>query len=219
MYPEVKKLIEEMTGRRYGMLRVLGASPDRILPSGKKESMCLCECDCGKIKAIRVASLKNGNTKSCGCYRNKCSSERMHARATHGLGGTKIYGVWKCMIDRCQNPNNKSYKNYGGKGVDVCSEWQDVNVFVEWALMSGYKDGLTLERVNNNQGYYPDNCIWADRYVQNNHTSRNHLLTYMGRTQTMAQWSRELGLSYSAIKTRINRYGWPTEVALATPVR
>ena len=212
-------MVEDMTGRKYGRLRVLSAAPDRILPSGKTERMCLCKCDCGAIKTIRAASLKNGNTKSCGCYRSKCSSERMRARAVHGLGGTKIYRVWKCMIDRCQNPNNKSYKNYGLKGVKVCAEWQDVAVFAEWAHKNGYKDGLTLERVNNNRGYCPDNCIWADRYVQNNHTSRNHLLTYVGKTQTMAQWSRELGISYSAIKTRINRRGWPVEVALATPVK
>lgn len=86
-----------------------------------------------------------------------------------------------------------------------------------WATKTGYKEGLTLERLDNSLGYSPMNCVWADRYTQNNHTGRNHMLTYKGETKTMAQWCRELGLSYSAVKARINRRGWSEDRALSTP--
>lgn len=215
---EVMKVTNEMVGKKYGMLRVLSMAPDRISLSGRKEKMCMCECDCGNVKLVRASCLKNGNTKSCGCYRSQCSSERMAARSIHGLGGTKLYHVWQNMIDRCQNPKHKSYKNYGANGIHVCDQWLSVTAFADWAFANGYREGLTLERIDNAEGYSPDNCIWADRYVQNNHTSRNHLLTYMGKTQSMAQWARELNISYAALKTRINRLGWPVEVALSTPV-
>lgn len=212
-------LITDLIGKKYGRLEVVGRAQDRILPSGKKEVMWICKCECGNFKNVRAESLKRGNTISCGCYRKEYSQKRARNRTKHGFGGQKIYKVWKSMIDRCENPKNKSYKNYGEVGISVCDEWRSVDNFVKWAQKAGYKEGLTLERVDNSCGYNPNNCIWADRYTQNNHTSRNHMLEYKGKTQTIAQWAREFNISYCALKSRINKYGWSVEVALETPVK
>lgn len=143
----------------------------------------------------------------------------MSSNRKHGRGGTKLYKVWQAMISRCENPDNCSFDNYGATGIKVCDEWHDVEIFCEWAERLGYRDGLTLERIDNSLGYNPDNCIWADRYVQNNNTSRNHMLTFHGKTMSMAQWSRELGISYCALKSRITKRGWSVERALTTKVK
>lgn len=125
------------------------------------------------------------------------------------------------MISRCEDPKNKSYYNYGVKGISVCEEWHSVSVFAEWAYNNGYKEneGLSIERLDSSKGYCPENCVWADRKTQNNHTSRNHMITFNGETKTMAQWSEDTGISYAALKTRLNRRGWSVERALTTPVQ
>ena len=210
--------IIDLTGEKYGRLTVLSRDKDRMSKSGRTETMWLCKCNCGNIVSVRGASLRNGNTASCGCYRSECSSQRMHNnKITHGFGGTRIYKIWRGMIRRCENEHDERYNRYGARGIKVCEDWHDVRNFVKWAYDNGYKDNLTIERLDNDLGYNPSNCIWADRYVQNNHTSRNHLITYNGKTQTMAQWSRETGLPYSTIKSRLNKHGWSVERALSTP--
>lgn len=211
--------MKDLSKIKFGRLTVLNKDADRILPSGRRESMWLCKCDCGNIKSVRGASLVSGNTSSCGCLRREKSSSRMSARRTHGFGGTKIYKIWQSMLRRCEVESSKSFKNYGALGVRVCDEWHSVDVFCNWAISNGYLEGLTLERIDNQLGYCPDNCIWADRFVQNNHTSRNHTITFNGETLTMAQWSRRTGISYDAIKARLNKYGWSVEKALTTPCK
>lgn len=211
-------MVKDMVGKTFGFLKVISRAEDRV-SSGRQETMWLCECKCGNRKEVRGTSLRNGNTVSCGCYRNEASGVRMTKRAKHGFGGTRIYKIWQLMISRCEDEHNRSYKNYGARGITVCDEWHDVATFAEWAYGNGYADELTIERVDNSCGYSPDNCVWADRIVQNNHTSRNHLITYDGRTQTLAQWSRELDIPYSTLKTRLNRGGWSVERALTTSVK
>ncbi len=196
---------------RFGRLTVLYRTADRVLPSGKHEVMYECVCDCGNHKAVRLSSLRNGNTKSCGCYRNECSSAR---RTRHGMSDSKLYGVWNSMKDRCESISNRSYPLYGGRGIKVCSDWHDASVFIQWALSNGYREGLTLDRIDGNGDYCPDNCRWVDHIVQNNNTSRNHLLFHDGRSQTIAEWSRETGIPYGTIKSRVNKYGWSADDAL-----
>lgn len=205
----------DYTGYKFGMLTVLRRADDRIMPSGKHEIMYECVCNCGNVKTVRISSLKNGNTKSCGCYRAKSSSDR---RTKHGASQEKIYRVWRTMKDRCESPTNKSYYLYGGRGIKVCEEWHDSAVFIAWAKENGYVEGTTLDRIDSNKDYCPENCRWVDRTTQNNNTSRNHMITFNGKTQTMAEWSRETGISYHAIKSRLNKYHWSVEDALTKPV-
>lgn len=128
----------------------------------------------------------------------------------------RLYGIWKGIKTRTQNPNHKDYKYCGAKGITVCDEWADsYDAFKDWALSNGHVDGLTIDRIDNNRGYEPDNCRWADLYTQANNKSNNHLLTFDGKTQTMAQWAKETGIKRGIIKDRL-KSGWSVEKALTT---
>lgn len=122
-----------------------------------------------------------------------------------------LYEIWKSMKQRCSNPKNKDYPNYGGKGVSVCSEWLRSFVFFQkWALESGYSKGLSIDRTNNNGNYCPENCRWVDWFVQANNRSNNHYIEVQGKKTTIAQLSRKTGMSYSTVRTRVN-LGWSME--------
>lgn len=171
---------------------------------------------CGGYGMAKRENLKTN--KSCGCLRKKRSSDFLKERnTTHGESRTKLYVCWRNMINRTQNKNNKSYKNYGGRGITVCKEWEDFMAFKEWALQNGYKKGLTLERVDNEKGYNPDNCIWADWKTQNNNKQQSRKETYKGETKTVNQWAEEYDMSYQTLLGRLNR-GMTIKQALETPI-
>lgn len=126
-----------------------------------------------------------------------------------------LYWVYYAMIQRCYMANCKQYFRYGGRGIRVCREWlEDKTSFYKWAIEQGYREGLTLDRIDNDKGYSPENCRWVDYKAQGNNTRRNHLITYKGQTKTMKQWSEELGINYSTLRNRINRSGMTAEEAL-----
>ena len=118
----------------------------------------------------------------------------------------RLHRIWKGIKARCYNPNREAYSNYGGRGITVCDEWKnDFQAFYDWAMANGYTDDLTLDRIENDGNYEPDNCRWATRKEQGNNSRHNHLITAYGKTQTMQQWSDETGISYNTMKTRIRR--------------
>ncbi|MGU3372802.1 hypothetical protein [Bacillus mycoides] len=124
------------------------------------------------------------------------------------------------MIDRCNNRENKSFKDYGARGIQVTREWlEDFMIFREWALKNGYKEGLSIDRIDAEKGYYPDNCRWVTRDVQANNKRSNILINYKGREQTLKQWCKELNLNYSTIHTRITRRNYSPIEALEKPIR
>lgn len=126
--------------------------------------------------------------------------------AEHGMRRSKLYGVWCAMKRRCNNPKEKSYKNYGLKGIKVCEEWEkSFRAFCDWALSSGYTDGLTIDRINNSNGYSPENCRWVTQAEQNRNYSKNHLITYKGETKCLADWADELGINRVTIYMRLKR--------------
>lgn len=137
----------------------------------------------------------------------------------HGMYRTRIYRIWKGIKRRCLNPNNEYYKDYGGRGISVCKEWEDFKNFYNWAMNSGYSDTLTIDRINNDGNYDPDNCRWVTQKVQNNNTRKNHYLTYKGKTKSMAEWSEITGIPYSTLKGRINSLHWSVEKTIETPTR
>lgn len=120
------------------------------------------------------------------------------------------------MKSRCYNPKDISYKNYGAKGISICEEWKSLNNFYDWAMSNGYREGLSIDRIDGNKNYCPENCRWATQYEQSNNRCNNHLLTYNGKTQTIRQWSDETGIEWYTINNRLSR-GWSIERTLTEP--
>lgn len=209
--PKVK--FSDITGLRFGRLEVLEPTSSHIT----SETKFVCRCDCGTVKAIVGRSLTKGFTTSCGCYRNERVAQ---TNSTHG--GTSVrsekwyreaYGVYKGMFSRCYDQRSTPYKNYGGRGIKVCDRWHDFENFVLDMYPKPNPD-LTLERVDVNGDYCPDNCVWADRVEQANNKTTNVLITAFGRSMTGPQWSRETGVPYYTIRARLKR-GWSAERAVS----
>lgn len=191
-----------IAGKRYGKLSV-------VRRSGEKSWLCV--CDCGKVlAAIHSSNLYSGNTRSCGCAKR--------ARDARSLSGKckRLYQVWYAMKLRCNDKKDYHYPWYGERGISVCSEWESYDRFVDWAMSSGYTDDMTIDRVDNDKGYSPDNCRWATRIQQANNTSRNVKLNHNGEDHTMAEWARIKNMPYSMLKKRIRR-GWSADKALTEP--
>ena len=186
-------------GKRFGRLVVLDL--DHVSEKNHN-SWWKCQCDCGREVVVYRGSLTSGDSISCGCY------HREHVRdfsKTHGMSSTPLYSTWSGMVQRCTNPNAKNYERYGGRGVTVCSEWDDFKNFHDWAVTHGYEQGLTIDRKDNDLGYSPDNCRWVDRITQQNNTRRNKLVTFNGETRSIAEWSRILGINHETLQYRVNR--------------
>lgn len=179
------KNTNNLFGKRFGRLVVVG-----IHHLGRNNmKYWLCQCDCGKTTVVRTNSLLTGNTKSCGCFRNECIS-RTHS--THGLckKNKRLYRCWDAMLSRCNNPKNKNYKNYGGRGITVYKEWYNPVIFYDWAMENGYRDDLTIDRIDNNKGYYPENCRWVTRLEQQHNLRSNIYVTLNGEKRCLAEWGR-----------------------------
>lgn len=203
----------DLTGLTFGRLTVLGYS--HIDTRGY---VCWnCSCECGNTVVVRGKHLTSGTTKSCGCLR----SERIRASLQkHGLCDTRLHRIWRRMKERCFNPAHSSFHCYGGRGITVCEEWcRDFTTFYHWAMANGYRDDLTIDRIDVNGNYEPTNCRWATQREQSNNRRTNLFLTYNGKTQTLAEWCRETGLGRSTIYRRLYTLGWSIEKALTTPPR
>ena len=188
------------TGQRCGSLTAIEDKGMSTNQNGYKYHYWLCVCDCGNTVLAKVPMLNNGRTNNCGCM---TSSKISKAGTKHGLSNTRLNGIWRKMKDRCNNPKCPSYKNYGGRGINVCDEWQSFEPFYEWAINNGYRDDLTIDRVDVNGNYEPQNCRWADYKTQANNTRRNVYLSYQGETKTLAEWVEITGISRSALEWRI----------------
>ena len=172
-----------------------------------------CLCDCGNKTIAAGYDLRSGNTKSCGCYGREAA---LNANTKHGAFGTHLYMAYTNMKTRCYNPHYYLYQHYGGKGISVCDEWLGENGFANfsaWAKANGYKDGLSIDRIDNSLGYSPDNCRWVDMQTQQNNRTNNRIITANGETHTMADWARISKISYSTIQRRLLR-GWSEEDAV-----
>lgn len=210
-----------IAGNRYGRWTV-------IKENGRTKNggvLWLCRCDCGVERNVDGRSLRNGLSNSCGCLG---AEHRLRAAAdavrTHGGKHERLYCVWQGILDRCRNPNNKFYSRYGGRGIDICSEWEDYAVFRQWAFQSGYNPNAkrgecTIDRIDNDGGYDPGNCRWAPSATQCNNRSNNHIITFDGVSKTLSEWALSTGIRKDTLRRRIVNYGWSVEKALTTPVK
>lgn len=201
----------DLTGERYGKLTALESHYDRQ----RRATMWKCKCDCGNIVYVRANSLRHGRAKSCGCLRAESNIQK---KTTHGLAGTHLYAAWSSMKARCYNSNSHNYARYGARGIEVCDEWKNsFEEFGKWALAHGYQDGLSIDRIDNDGNYCPDNCRWVDTKAQNNNRGVSLMFTYNGKTQNLSLWCEELGIPYYRTWQRIHQYGYTFEQAIALP--
>lgn len=211
-----------LTGRKFGRLTVVEKCG--ISPSG--HALWRCKCDCGNYHITTSNQLQCG-TKSCGCLQRERASEA--AKRKTGQPHTKKYVIghkhyrlhqcYKDMLNRCYRTSNKSYKRYGYRGICVCAEWlNDFYSFRDWALANGYNDSLTLDRVDVNGNYEPNNCRWATPKMQNNNRSNNRIVNYKGETMTLHELSEKYDIGYKTLWARVNS-GWSITAAVETPVR
>ena len=204
---------EIKVGEKYGRWSIIYKAKDYIDPSGKHRSMWHCKCDCGNEADVREDGLLAETSQSCGCLRIEKAKKRF---TKHGLYNTRIYQEYHDMIQRCYNPNDNAYYNYGGRGIIICDEWLDkdngfIN-FYNWSMSHGYRDDLTIDRINVNGNYEPSNCRWATCKEQANNT-RCLTLTYNGETHKVSEWTKILGLSRDAIWGRLSK-GMPMDLVL-----
>lgn len=188
-----------LIGQRFGRWTV-------IEPAENKNglTMWLCRCDCGTEKTVRTSHLKSGRSKSCGCHqydhlRNKPGNYPEEVRIK------RLYRIWKNILRRCQSNNYPGYKNYGGRGIIVCEDWNDYVLFARWALDHGYSKDLTIDRIDINGNYTPDNCRWVTMLEQSHNKRNNRLETINGVTKTVAEWSREYDIESNTLLRRLNK--------------
>jgi hypothetical protein len=210
MYTFVMPVKSTPIGARFGRFVIVARAPRR-----KSTSYVLCRCDCGTVKEVNCANLASGKTHSCGCLRPQLCALKV---TTHGQSHLiPEYRIWAHMKGRCLNPNDRSFARYGGRGITVCERWLSFENFLA-DMGQRPSPEHSLERKENNDGYHPDNCIWATPLEQANNKRRSLFIEYGGERLTIAQWARRTGMGYACIISRL-RYGWPPERIFNTPIR
>lgn len=201
-------IMDDMIGRKFGSLTVVEYAGIHTTPCGTRRRMWKCACSCGNKSVVTENSLKNGSTKSCGCW--KYSKLKEH-NTVHGGVHDRLYGIWKNMKRRCNNPHDSHYGIYGGKGIHVCEEWNNYECFKEWAYKNGYDENAvfgkcTLDRINNDGNYEPSNCRFVDRVAQANNTSRNHFVELNGHKMTISEFAKIMNIGKNHAWYYINKF-------------
>jgi len=199
----------DLSGQKFNRLTVLDRAPGKSLKVKWR-----CACDCGNEVIVIAGHLKNGNTKSCGCQKIE-SSRANGLKIKHGLTGTSVYKAWQSMKDRCTNPDNGNYANYGGRGIQVCPEWM-------MSFEAFYRDmgpkpsrGHSIERIDVDGGYHKGNCKWATIEEQSNNKRRSRKYLVDGHEYTIAQLAKMYDIPVATLSSRLNRYGFTIDQALS----
>ena len=207
----------DITNQKYGRLTVIKRAEDRVSPAGKHRVMWTCQCECGRIKDISADNLKGGKTLSCGCLQKQRVQETI---GKHGDTDSRLYNVWSAIKRRCYKDYEPKFSRYGGRGIKMCDEWRDdYTAFMEWSLANGYRYDMqrgecTLDRINNDGDYSPDNCRWVSLKKQANNRATNRYITFNGETHTIAEWADIVHIPYERLYQRITKYGYEFERAI-----
>lgn len=201
----VKKIdIQNLIGKRFTNLVIISEEETHVTKGGHKRRTVLCRCNCGKEKKIQISSIISEAVKSCGCYSAKMAKERMlYENKIHGMVKSSEYNSWRSMKKRCYLKQHKSYKYYGGRGIIVCDRW--LNSFENFLQDMGIKPKgkYSLDRIDNNGNYCPENCRWATPLEQGRNQRTNVNVTYQGETKCIAEWSETKGMPYGKLHYRI----------------
>lgn len=203
------------SGTRFGNLVVIGPGEDIAASDRPGRASSLCRCDCGREVTVSNSNLKRGTTKSCGCMTKKFLHD---AQTKHGERFTRLYRTWSNIKDRCLNQNNASYSSYGGRGIKICDQWVDYEPFAEWARSNGYRDDLTIDRIDVNGDYTPENCRWVDWKTQANNKRNNHILSIDGVDHTLQELADISGNSFALILDRLGRGVCPKDAVFSSPL-
>lgn len=194
-----KRRVHDLTGKKFGLLTVVG-----MVDSDTRKTYWVCQCDCGNMKTVRSDSLQSGAIKSCGCLKKAQDKVNLTKHHRHKMSRTRIYQEWQGMKGRCYNSHDPRYDRWGGRGIKVCDEWKEsFEAFYSWALSSGYSDELTIDRIDNDGDYTPENCRWATQKEQSRNRSTNINITIGNSTRTLTEWCEIFQLDY---KTVVSRY-------------
>ena len=205
----------DLTGKRFGRLSVV----EYLGVNKHKKRMWLCRCDCGGSTKTTTSALLSGKTKNCSCLRRENCAASVRARSiTHGMRNTKEYHAWCAMKQRCYNPKNENFKNYGGRGITVCESWRN-SFEAFYADMGKCPKGYSIERMDVNGNYEPANCYWASLLTQANNKRRTVIVEYNGVKHPLKIWAAVLDMPYSVLRDRIQKYKWDVAKAFETPVR
>lgn len=200
-----KRQYNDLTGKKFGRLTVIGLDDER----SSRRTYFWCKCDCGNIKSVRSDSLLSGKIRSCGCLKKEQDRINLEANHSHKMSGTRIYYIWQGMKKRCYNPHDARYDRYGGRGITVCDEWKtDFSAFYNWAMKNGYSEELTIDRIDNDKGYIPENCRWATEKEQDNNRSTNIKIKIGNSERTLMEWCEIFKLDYRKINARYKRNGF-----------
>lgn len=193
-----KKPYKDLAGKRFGRLIAVKFVQDAA--SAKVPTRWNCICDCGAEVIVRGSNLLSGRTKSCGCL--ALEKQRSYYK-THGQSGSRLYHIWSNMRSRCYNHKTKAYRNYGGRGISVCKEWDSFELFYDWAMQSGYEDTLTLDRINVDGDYEPNNCRWTTFAEQQRNKQNTVRVLFRGEVKSVGEWAEDLGCKHYEVFKRI----------------
>lgn len=196
-----KSKVHDLTGQKFGLLTVIG-----LAETDTRKTYWVCKCDCGNMKTVRSDSLLCGAIKSCGCIKRKQDEVNLTKNHRHKMSGTRIYSEWQGMKGRCYNKGSARYADWGGRGIEVCEQWRNsFESFYIWAMANGYQDNLTIDRIDNNGNYCPENCRWVGQQEQCRNRRSNINITIGNSTRTLMEWCEIFQVDYTNVNARYHR--------------
>lgn len=206
---------EDLSGRDFGEWHVIKRVDDYITAGNNHFTQYECRCSCGTVKKVLANALRSGRSTSCGCVAKRIAkSTASHNFTTHGDSKSRLYKIWSGMLKRCENHNASNYQYYGGRDISVCDSWHSFINFKSWAIKNGYSDSLSIDRIDVNDGYNPDNCRWVTAETQANNRRSTVNITYMNETHSLADWAKIYNIPYKLFHKDIRIRGMSMEEAI-----